>query len=92
MRANEKIADDRERLVKIEPGGSPARPIELMSASLVEVHAKSMPCARCGAELRVKDHTAEKIDGELLRIVHASCFMCGTKRRIYFRIAPAMAN
>ena len=52
-RAREKLADASEKLAKLEPGGSPANPLELESASLVEPHARGTRCVRCGSEVRV---------------------------------------
>jgi hypothetical protein len=58
-RAAVKLARERERLAALEPGGAPERPIDLTSASEVEITARSMPCPRCGGEVRVDEHTAE---------------------------------
>jgi hypothetical protein len=91
-RAAEKIARERERLAVLEDGGAPVRPIVVESASQVEVHARSMPCARCGHALRVDEHAAETIDGSALRIACMSCSSCGARRAIYFRIVPSMPN
>ena len=86
-RADAKLARDRERLARVEAGGAPSRPIEVDSASQVEVHARSVACARCGGELRVEEHTAETIDGARLRVAKMLCPACGARRAIYFRLA-----
>ena len=46
-RALDKLARDREKLARLELGGSAERPIELESASQVEPHARSLRCTRC---------------------------------------------
>jgi predicted RNA-binding Zn-ribbon protein involved in translation (DUF1610 family) len=93
--AGRQIAKDlreRERLARLETGGAPERPIEVISASLVEPRARSMPCPLCGAALRIDEHAARAIGGVPLRLVHVSCPMCGHKRVVYFVIVPALPN
>jgi hypothetical protein len=85
-----KLARERERLAMIEDGGSPSRPIDVESASQVEPHARSIPCARCGQALRVDEHAAETVDGVRLRIARMACANCGAHRAIYFRIVPSI--
>lgn len=80
---------EREKLARLLPGGESGRPIEVASASVVEVHAKSVPCPLCGAELRVEEHVARMVKGEMLRIVRARCFSCGVPRELFFRL-PSM--
>ena len=91
-RADAKLARDRERLARLEPGGTPPNPIDVASASQVEVHARSLPCLRCGAEPRVEEHAAETIDGMRVRIARMHCPACGARRAIYFRIAGSAPN
>jgi hypothetical protein len=87
-----KQARDRERLVRLEPGGSAERPIELESASQVEVHARSLPCARCAGDLRIEEHVACVVGEQRLRRVRLSCPRCGAQREAWFRLAPALPN
>ena len=87
-----KLARDRERLARLEPGGSAERPIEIGSASLVEVHGRSAECLRCGAGSRVDDHTAEGTGAASVRVAHLVCPQCGAERRLYFRIVAPLAN
>jgi len=82
----------RERIARLEPGGAPDRPLEIVSASLVEPKARALPCAVCGANARVEDHTAKTIDGVALRLAHVLCPACGYARPVYFVIRPALAN
>jgi hypothetical protein len=85
---------ERERLARLEPGGAPDRPIEVITASLVEPRAKGMPCAVCGhtGSVRLDDHTARTIDGDALRLAHVRCAMCGYARVVYFAIRPPLLN
>lgn len=78
-----KDAEARIKLATLEPGGAPHRPIEVTSASVIEVQASSTPCAACGNEVRVDEHTAE----QGLRRVHVKCPRCGVSRDLWFRIA-----
>jgi hypothetical protein len=86
-RAAAKLADSRERLARLEPGGAPAHPITVTSASQVEVRARSLGCARCGAEPRVESHEALAVDGRRLRLVRLACPACGARRDAWFALA-----
>lgn len=77
---------EREKVARLLPGGSAARPIEVSSASVVEVQAKSFPCPLCGGGLRVEEHAAKSIKGEMLRVVRVRCVQCGTPRELFFRL------
>lgn len=87
-----KLAQQREKLANLEPGGSPSRPIEVVSASLVEVTAEAMRCPRCDGPLRVEEHAAQTLNGVALRIAWVRCRDCGHRRAIYFRIMMALPN
>ena len=88
----QKLAKQREKLADLEQGGAPANPIEVVSASLVELTAESMKCPRCDGALRVDEHAAQTIDGVPLRIARTRCRQCGHPRAIYFRITTALPN
>jgi hypothetical protein len=92
MRTTEKLARSRERLAQVEPGGVPQRPIQVESASLVEPVAMAMTCLRCGERNRLEEHAAITVNGEGLRSVVLCCARCGTKRALWFRIAPLLPN
>jgi hypothetical protein len=81
----------REQLAKLEPGGAPGRPIDVESASQVEVRALSMPCLRCDGPYRLDEHTAEPIEGQYLRVLRVHCGHCGAPRTLFFRVAPDWA-
>lgn len=91
-RAEEKLVRKREKLAKLEAGGSPDFPIEVVSASVVEPKAKSMPCPRCLVPCRIEEHAAQTIDGKRLRIARVQCGQCGERRSIYFRIVGDSMN
>jgi hypothetical protein len=93
--AGRQLAKDlrqRERLAFLEVGGAPERPIEVVSASVVEPKARSMPCPLCGAAIRIDEHAARVVDDVPLRLVRVSCPMCGHDRVVHFVIVPALPN
>ena len=88
-RASVKLAEARLKLARLERGGSAERPIEVTSASVIEVHAVGLPCAACGASgVRVEEHIAS----EGLRVVKLLCPRCSVRRDLYFRIQPVLAS
>jgi RNase P subunit RPR2 len=91
-RAGEKLARDRERLARLEEGGTAARPIDVESASQIEPHAQSVTCLRCQGPVRLEEHAAPTIEGERLRLVRLACARCGTRRDMWFRIAPRLPS
>jgi hypothetical protein len=91
-RAKEKLARDREKLARLEAGGSPERPIVLESASQIEVHACSLRCTRCDGDLRVEEHLARTIGDQRLRLVRLLCPRCGTRRDAWFRLETKLPS
>jgi ferredoxin len=91
-RAEEKLGKKREQLAKIEAGGNPERPIDVVSATVVETRAKSMPCPRCLGACRVEEHAAETVEGRRLRIARMQCAQCGARRAVYFRVVREAMN
>ncbi len=91
-RQHDKLARDLERLARLEPGGAPARPIEVVSPALVEVHVRGTPCPICAGELRLEDHLAETIGGLRLRVARVACATCGRRRAIYFKVTSALPS
>jgi DNA-directed RNA polymerase subunit RPC12/RpoP len=88
-----KLFEARTKLAALEPGGAAERAIEVPSASVVELRAASMPCARCGAEVRVVDHTAHAGAAEAtVRAARVCCKACGYERRVWFRVSRAVLN
>jgi len=88
-RKREKLYEARSKLALLEPGGSPERPLELVSSSLVEVRAEAEPCLRCGESARCEEHTALATGHGVLRVAHLRCPRCAAKRLLYFRILPS---
>lgn len=82
-----KLADARERLAKLEQGGSCERPMRVESASQIELRAEALRCPRCESELRVHEHVARVVGGQSLRMVDARCKQCGAQREVWFVIA-----
>ena len=88
-----KLAKARLKLAALEPGGAPDRPIDVESASTIEVHARSSPCASCGNHgVRVEEHTAENIGERRLRVVAVMCPRCGVRRDVYYRIGSSLLS
>ncbi len=87
-----KLRKAKMKLALLEAGGSPERPLEVTSASVIEVMAASLPCASCGGKVRVDEHTAEHVGGRSLRAVLVKCVQCGDPRRIWFKIGTALPN
>ena len=88
----QKLMRDRTRLAALEKGGAPDRPIQVLSASEVEIAARATPCMQCGGIVRVEEHVAETIGAERLRVAHVVCPACATKRALYYRIGPSLPN
>ena len=88
----DKIGDAREKLARLSEGGSPERPIEVASASVVEGLALSLGCARCEGELRLVDHDAVRTPQGLLRRVRAQCKACRSEREVWLRIAERLLS
>jgi hypothetical protein len=94
-----RLARARIRLAALEAGGASDRPIEVTSASIIEPHASSMPCAACGGQgLRVDEHVAVTLEragdepARRLRVVHVNCPRCGTRREVFFRVGTVLPS
>jgi len=83
---------DLEQLARLQPGGTPERPLDIDSPTRVEVIAQGTPCPLCETTLRLEAHTAETLGGVRLRVAHVVCPACGTKRALYFRLATALPH
>jgi hypothetical protein len=80
------------RLAEDLPGGSPERPLGVVSASVIEVRAKGLRCLVCQGELELKAHAAVGSAADRLRCVDLSCRECRRPRRAWFRIEPPLSN
>jgi hypothetical protein len=88
----DKLARDREKLARLEPGGAPERPVDVESASQIEPHALAMRCLRCDGANRLVEHAAETVDGARLRAARMACARCGAPRTLWFRIAAHLPS
>lgn len=92
QRAVDKLARQRERLFELQPGGSPERPIDIDSPSVVELKAAALPCPRCDTPLRVEAHRAPSSPGMRLREAAVVCPRCGQGRSVWFRLVGSSLN
>ena len=91
-RSEDKLAHARRRLIALEPGGSPERPIEVSSAAVIEARAESVVCPDCSGELRIAEHRAEALQDALLRVVQLKCRRCGAPLTLFFHIVTVAPN
>lgn len=91
-RRRDRLAEDREKLALLEPGGSPERPIEVRSASVVEARAEAEACLRCDIPMRCEEHTTLETRTGLLRVARLRCPRCGVRRDLYLRIVESYLN
>jgi len=91
-RALIRLQNDRERLFALEPGGNPGRPIETASAAVVDAHATSVPCPRCGGVQELVEHAASIQEGVRLREARLRCRQCGSERSLWFKIVGPSLN
>ncbi len=83
---------DRARLARLEPGGTPERPITVEAVPLVELRATGTPCALCDGPLQLDEHAAETHGGVSLRVARLTCRRCHARRELYFLLAPPRPN
>ncbi len=91
-RVRAKLEADREKLFQLEAGGSKERPLDASSAAVIEAHATSVPCPRCGGQQEVLEHTALTHKGVRLREAKLRCRQCGSERSLFFRIVGPSLN
>ena len=89
QRALERLARDRQRLAALEPGGSPERPIEVVSSAVIPVRARAHRCPLCDGAMRLDEETAASAT---LRAAHLTCKQCGIARQLWFAIKPTTRN
>jgi hypothetical protein len=82
-RAARRLVRDREKLAALSPGGADTHPIEVTSASVVEVRARATPCVQCNGEYKVREHASVRSG---LRRVEVTCQLCATRRTLWFRL------
>ncbi len=88
LRDVQKLAEARVKLAALEVGGSPERPLEVASASLVEPRALQHTCLACEGPLELVDHRVRHEASGLVREVVAQCKRCTKRRTLWLRVAP----
>jgi len=91
-RAQQKLVRQRRRLAALAAGGSPDRPADVDSASVVEARAESEACLACGGPVGTLEHRAVTHDDRRLRVAVVGCRRCGAKRTFYFRIGTSLPS
>jgi uncharacterized protein with PIN domain len=87
-----KLVRDKERLAVLEAGGSPERPLEVPTSSVIEIRAQATRCVQCDGELALQEHAVAMHGGEPLRVTHMICRRCHVKRSFWWRIAVPQLN
>ena len=87
-----KLVRRTEGLAGELPGGSPQRPIDVASASIVEGKARATPCIQCGADLELRGDRATSTARGVLREIALVCRRCHARRTLWFRITPPATN
>jgi hypothetical protein len=88
QRALRKTVRQLERLAAGLPGGSPERPIDIASASVVETKARAMKCVQCDAiEMELRGERATSTARGVLRELTMVCRQCHAARAVWFRVA-----
>jgi hypothetical protein len=88
-RAARELVRDRERLASLAAGGSREHPLEVGSASVVEVRVGALACPQCEGEYRVREHASVESG---IRRVDVTCRQCATPRSLWFRLVSFEAN
>jgi hypothetical protein len=91
-RAARKQVRRTEALAGQLAGGSPERPIDVASASVVEGKARATPCVQCGGELDLRGDRATSTPRGVLREVALACRRCRAPRLLWFRIVTRQGN
>ena len=84
--AAERLTEARSRLLDLEPGGAPDRPIDVSTPTLVEPRARTVRCPRCDEPFTVKEHAARSDERGRLREATLRCRACGLERALWFRV------
>jgi len=85
-----KLTETRRKLHALEPGGSEDHPVEVVSSSVIEPHARGLACARCGPELRIVDQAAFVKGAHVRRRVTLRCARCGDARVAHYVIVQPL--
>jgi hypothetical protein len=74
------------------PGGSPERPIDVASASVIEGKARATSCVQCGGDLELRGDRATSTARGILREIGLVCRRCHAPRSLWFRVVPPSPN
>jgi hypothetical protein len=85
-RGEERVGELREQLFATQPSSSAERPLGVSSASVIEPHARALPCPRCEGALHVEEHSARTIGDRRLREVRVACRRCGARRSLWYEL------
>ena len=88
----DKLTRDRRKLFALEAGGSPERPIDVASASVIETKARSLECPRCGPSMRIHGQAARVVAGRVHRIITLKCVQCGEDRVVHYAVVPPLVQ
>jgi hypothetical protein len=88
-RALRKTVRQIEKLAVALPGGSADHPIDVTSASVVEVQARGTPCPQCAGELELLRERATSTARGVLRELELACRRCHAPRTLWFRVRVA---
>jgi hypothetical protein len=91
-RKRQRLLAEREKLARLELGGTPERPIEVRSASVVEARAESERCLRCEHAMRCVEHAALSTRNGIVRAAKLRCPQCDGERTLYLRIVESYLN
>jgi len=91
-RALRKEVRRTEALAAELPGGSPERPIDVASGSVVEGKARATPCIQCGGQLDLRADRATSTARGVVREIGMVCRRCHAPRILWFRVALPAAN
>jgi hypothetical protein len=83
---SEKLAEARRKLLDLEPGGTPAHPVEVGTPSVIEPMATSMHCPACDEPFDLESHEAHTHGQLRLREARVRCRACGERRSLWFRV------
>jgi len=92
QRALRKLVRQTETLASELAGGSPERPIDVTSASVVEGEARRTPRIQCDGELEPRGDRATSTARGILREISLVCRRCHVPRTLWFRVVPSSAN
>ncbi len=86
LRKLDKLAQQRRKLIALEPGASIDRPIEVDATSQIAGAVRDLRCAGCNEGLRSDHETATVQGGRVVRTVQLKCRQCGEARTAYFAL------